>query len=86
MIAQQLSEAIALTLCLVAFQAGCNDLMPPSVNPDQLAVLIESEVDALVAAGARVVVFLGPDSGPRTVLGHCESRIAIFNKNLRVVP
>lgn len=84
-IAEQLGEAIAFTLGLVAFQAGCNDLIPPTVNPDQSAAVIEPAVDAMVAAGARRVVFLGSDSAARTVLEHCRSRNTIFNMNFRTL-
>lgn len=84
-IEQQLGKAIELTPDLVTLQAGGNDLICPAVDPDRLASMIEPTVDSLCSAGATVVMFLGPDSGPQTVLGHARSRIAIFNENLRAI-
>lgn len=84
-IEQQLGKAIELAPDLVTFQAGGNDLIRRAVDPDRMASMIEPAVDALTSAGARVLMFLGPDSGPQTVLGHIRSRIAIFNENLRAI-
>lgn len=82
---QQVGKALELTPDLVTFQAGGNDLIRPAVDPDRLASMIEPAVDSLTSAGATLVMFLGPDSGPQTVLGHVRSRIAVFNENLRAI-
>lgn len=84
-IESQLAAAIALAPDLVTFQAGGNDLIKPSADPDQLAALIEPALKELIGVGANVLLFIGPDSGPGTILGLTRSRVATFNENLRAV-
>lgn len=81
----QLAAAIALKPDLVSFQAGGNDLIKPSGDPDALAELIEPALKKLLLTGATVLLFIGPDSGPHTVLGLLRTRVATFNENLRAV-
>lgn len=81
----QLAAAMALKPDLVSFQAGGNDLIKPSGDPDALAELIEPAIQKLLLTGATVLLFIGPDSGPHTVLGLLRTRVATFNENLRAV-
>ncbi|GAA1499071.1 SGNH/GDSL hydrolase family protein [Paeniglutamicibacter kerguelensis] len=82
---KQLAQAINLTPDLVTFQAGGNDLIRLDADPDKLAAAVEPAIEALCATGATVLIFVGPDSGPRTVLGHVRSKIALFNESLRAI-
>lgn len=84
-IESQLETAIALEPDLVSFQAGGNDLIKPSADPDKLAELIEPALRKILLTGATVLLFIGPDSGPHTVLGLMRARVATFNENLRSV-
>ncbi|MFF5790979.1 SGNH/GDSL hydrolase family protein [Paeniglutamicibacter sp. NPDC012692] len=84
-VAKQLPQAIDLAPDLVTFQAGGNDLIRLDADPDKLAAAVAPAIEALCAAEATVLMFVGPDSGPRTVLGHVRSRIALFNENLRAI-
>lgn len=81
----QLDKALALEPDLVSFQAGGNDLMKPSADPDKLAELIEPALRKILLTGATVLLFIGPDSGPHTVLGLLRARVATFNENLRSI-
>jgi lysophospholipase L1-like esterase len=80
---QQVGLAVALQPDLVTFQAGGNDFIHPGADPDRLASQVEPAVQALVATGAVVLMFVGPDSGPGTVLGRFRSKVAVYNENLR---
>ncbi len=82
---KQLAQAIHLAPDLVTFQAGGNDLIRLDANPDKLAAAVDPAIEALCATGATVLIFVGPDSGPRTVLGHVRSKIALFNETLRAI-
>ena len=82
---KQLPQAIHLAPDLVTFQAGGNDLIRLDANPDKLAAAVDPAIEALCATGATVLIFVGPDSGPRTVLGHVRSKIALFNETLRAI-
>ena len=84
-VAKQLPMAIDLSPDLVTFQAGGNDLIRFDADPDKLAAAVAPAMEALCATGATVLIFVGPDSGPRTVLGHVRSRIALFNESLRTI-
>ena len=81
----QLDKALALEPDLVSFQAGGNDLIKPSADLDKLAALIEPALRKILLTGATVLLFIGPDSGPHTVLGLLRARVATFNENLRSI-
>lgn len=81
----QLRPALRLAPDLVSFQAGGNDLIHLGADPDRLAATIEPAIEALASAGATVILFLGPDSGRQTVLGHVRTRIALYNEDLRAI-
>lgn len=82
---RQLPQAIHLAPDLVTFQAGGNDLIRLDANPDKLAASVDPAIEALCTTGATVLIFVGPDSGPGTVLGHVRSKIALFNETLRAI-
>ncbi|NKG20929.1 SGNH/GDSL hydrolase family protein [Paeniglutamicibacter terrestris] len=82
---RQLARAVDLGPDLVTFQAGGNDLIRPGADPDRLAAAIEPAIKTLASTGAAVVLFVGPNSGPQTVLGHVRPKIALFNENLRAI-
>lgn len=81
----QLAPAMALHPDLVSFQAGGNDIIHPGSDPDKLAATLDPAIAELASSGATVVLFVGPDSGPSTVLGRFRNKIAIFNENLRTI-
>lgn len=81
----QLLPALRLDPDLVSFQAGGNDLIQLGADPDRLASTVEPAIEAMASTGATVVLFLGPDSGPQTVLGHVRTRIALYNEDLRAI-
>lgn len=82
-VSRQVGLAVDLRPDLVTFQAGGNDLIHPGADPDRLADQVEPAIGALVAVGAVVLMFVGPDSGPGTVLGRFRSKVAVYNENLR---
>lgn len=81
----QLVPALRMAPDLVSFQAGGNDLIQLGADPDRLAAAVEPAIEALSAAGATVILFLGPDSGRQTVLGHVRTRVALYNEDLRAI-
>lgn len=83
--ADQLPFALASGADLVSFCAGGNDILKPSADPDAIAQLYESGVEALRAAGSEVLIFTGFDTRPTPVLKYVRGRVATYNGHLRAI-
>lgn len=84
-IEQQVPAAIEMRPDLVSLAAGGNDLLRPRPGPDVLARDFDEAVAALLAAGCRVLVFTGFDTGTFPVLRLIRRKAAIYNMHLRVI-
>ncbi|UKA61103.1 SGNH/GDSL hydrolase family protein [Arthrobacter sp. FW306-04-A] len=82
---RQLGAAMALRPDLVTLSAGGNDLVFRGSDPDRLANDLDPAVGELVATGATIVLFTGPDWGSTPVLRHNRRKVAVFNENLRTI-
>lgn len=81
---EQVGQALELRPDLVSLCAGGNDVLRGG-NPDRLADRLDSMVQRLVADGATVVLFTGPDIGDTPVMSALRGRVAIFNENVHAV-
>jgi lysophospholipase L1-like esterase len=89
MLAQVLNEqvpaAAAMRADLVSIAAGGNDLLRPSVDPDQLAEPFNRAIEQLTAVGSRVVIFAGFDPSLFPLIRMIRRRAAIFNAHVRAI-
>lgn len=83
--AEQIPQVLEHRPDLVGFSGGGNDLMRPGTDPDELAGRFEAAVDAMLGAGAQVLVFTGADSRGVPVLQRTRGKVAVFNEHLRVL-
>ena len=81
---QQLEPAIALAPDLVSVAAGGNDILR-GADVDKLAVLFDSGVTRLQAAGCRVLIFTGFDPQAFPLIRLLRGRIAAYNMHLRAI-
>jgi lysophospholipase L1-like esterase len=80
----QIPAAIEMRADLVSVMVGGNDLMSLKVDPDELAVRLETGIAALRATGADVLLATGFDPGmtPFRFLRTFRGRAATFSANL----
>jgi len=80
---EQIGPAIAMSADLVSLAAGGNDILR-GADVDNLAVIFDSCVAQLRAAGLRVMIFTGFD--PRfPIIRMLRGRIAAYNMHLRAI-
>ncbi len=82
---EQLAPALAMRPDLVSLAAGGNDLLRPRADPDALAISMAGIVAELTAAGGRVVLFTGFDTGGFPLLRMIRGKAAAFNGHLRAI-
>ena len=81
-VAEQLPRAVELAPDLVSLAAGGNDILR-GTDVDTLAVMFETAVAKLQAAGCRVLIFTGFDPRMFPVIRLLRGRIAAYNMHLR---
>lgn len=82
---EQLDAALGLEPTLVTLYAGGNDILRPAVNLDGIMERYRWAVEKLSAAGARVVLFTGFDSGKAPMFRITRGRTAIYNEHVRKI-
>nr|WP_233515158.1 SGNH/GDSL hydrolase family protein [Marinitenerispora sediminis] len=82
---EQLERTLRYRPDLVTVHAGGNDVLRPSTDLDVLAAEYERGVRRLRAAGIRVVILSGHDTGWIPVLRVYRGRIAVFSMHLRAI-
>jgi len=81
-VAEQLPRAVELAPDLVSLAAGGNDILR-GTDVDTLAVMFETAVAKLQAAGCRVLIFTGFDPRMFPVIRLLRGRIAAYDMHLR---
>jgi lysophospholipase L1-like esterase len=82
---EQLDQTLAAAPDLVTVHAGGNDVLRPGTDLDALAAEVEAGITRLRAAGIRVVMLSGHDTGWVPVLRIYRGRIAVFSMHLRAI-
>ena len=78
----QAEIAASLGPDLVTISAGGNDILRPGTDPDEVARRLDRLVGRMVATGATVVLFTGPDVGVNPVMRTIRGKVAIYNMNI----
>jgi lysophospholipase L1-like esterase len=82
---EQVPPAVTMGADLVSIAGGGNDLLRPSTDPDDLAVILETAVGTLTRAGAKVMVFTGFDPKPFPVLRLIRGKSAVLTMHVREI-
>ncbi len=82
---EQLDSVLEQRPDLVTVHAGGNDVLRPNADLDGLAGRLEEAVRRMRAAGVRVVLLSGHDTGWVPVLRIYRGRIAVFSMHLRAI-
>jgi lysophospholipase L1-like esterase len=82
---EQVPRAVEMRADLVSLAAGGNDLLRPRTDPDDLAVTIETAVEALTGTGATVMVFTGFDPKAFPVLRLIRGKSAVLTMHIREI-
>jgi lysophospholipase L1-like esterase len=82
---EQVPLAVGMRADLVSLAAGGNDLLRPRTDPDDLAVTIETAVEALTGTGATVMVFTGFDPKAFPVLRLIRGKSAVLTMHIREI-
>ncbi len=82
---EQVPPAVKMGAELVSIAGGGNDLLRPSTDPDDLAVILETAVDTLTRAGAKVMVFTGFDPKAFPVLRLIRGKSAVLTMHVREI-
>jgi lysophospholipase L1-like esterase len=82
---EQVPVAVGMGADLVSVAAGGNDLLRPSTDPDDLAVMLETAVTELTSAGASVMMFTGFDPKAFPVLRLIRGKSAVLTMHVREI-
>ena len=82
---EQVPVAVGMGADLVSVAAGGNDLLRPSTEPDDLAVMLETAVTELTSAGATVMMFTGFDPKAFPVLRLIRGKSAVLTMHVREI-
>ncbi|MDR2986561.1 MAG: SGNH/GDSL hydrolase family protein [Nocardiopsaceae bacterium] len=82
---EQVPAAVQMRADLVSVAAGGNDLLRPSTNPDDLAVMLETAVTQLTGAGATVMMFTGFDPKAFPVLRLIRGKSAVLTMHVHEI-
>jgi lysophospholipase L1-like esterase len=82
---EQVPLAVGMGANLVSVAAGGNDLLRPSTDPDDLAVMLETAVTELTSSGATVMMFTGFDPKAFPVLRLIRGKSAVLTMHVREI-
>lgn len=82
---EQVDQTLSMAPDLVTVHAGGNDVLRPNTDLDHLAAQFDAGICQLRAAGIRVVILSGHDTGWIPVLRAYRGRIAVYSMHLRAI-